>query len=73
MAVRDLSGDIRRGLEKLEALVFDTETSFQLFADFLRADGDEVTYITLSDSTHSGPSPEGEESIIDLLVPGAQQ
>jgi hypothetical protein len=69
MAVRDPTGDIRRALEKLGARVFDTETSFQVLADFLKAAGDEVTYITLSDSTHSRPSAGGEESIIDVLVP----
>ena len=73
MAVRDPSGDIRRGFEKLGARVVDTETSFQVLADFLKAAGDKVTYITLSDSTHSGPSAGGEESIIDLLVPTAQE
>ena len=73
MAVRDPSGDIRRGLEKLGARAFDTETSFQVLADFLEADGDKVTYITLSDSTHSGPSAAGEDSIIDVLVPSTQE
>ena len=74
LAVRDPSGDIRRGLEKLGALSGDlfTQTSIeQLFVERLKADGDTVTHIRLKDSTHDQLSTEDLKSLLDALVPGS--
>ncbi len=75
LAVRDPSGDIRRGLDRLGALSggLYTQTSIeQLFVERLKADGNTVTHINLTDSTHTNLSPEGMESLVNALVPNAQ-
>lgn len=75
LAVRDPSGDIRKGLEQLGALSGDLITNQsieQLLVKRLRADGDDVTYIRLSDSSHTNLGPEGMKSLLDALVPNAQ-
>ena len=56
LAVRDPSGDIRRGLEKLGTLsgaLYTNESAGQLFAEWLKTDGDTVTSARLTDSTHN--------------------
>ncbi len=57
--VRDPSGEIRRGLQELGAFdkdVYHTrylnEDLLELFAQRLRADGDTVNYVRLTDSSH---------------------
>jgi acetyl esterase/lipase len=75
LAVRDPSGDIRRGLEKLGALSGDLYVNGSvapLFVERLKADGDTVTYIRLSDSNHTTLGPEGMKSFLEALVPKAQ-
>jgi hypothetical protein len=75
LAVRDPSGDIRRGLEKLGALSGDLYTNGSvapLFVERLKADGDTVTYIKLTDSSHNTLGPEGMKSFLEALVPKAQ-
>ena len=75
LAVRDPSGDIRRGLEKLGALggdLYTNESAGQLFAEWLKADGDAVTYIRLTASTHNSVGPEDLETVLEALVPKAQ-
>jgi Carboxylesterase family len=76
LAVRDPSGDIRRGLEKLGALSGDqytNESAGQLFAERLKTDGDRVTYIRLTDSDHNHTGAEDLGTVLDVLVPNAQQ
>ena len=75
LVARDPSGDIRRGLEKLGALEGDlitNESIEQLLVQQLQADGDKVTYVRLTGSTHTNLSTEGMESFLDALVPGAK-
>jgi hypothetical protein len=70
--VRDPSGDIRQGLKKLGLLKSDTYTiddGQRLLVDRLKADGDTVTYVGLTDSTHTELSSEGMESLVSALVP----
>jgi acetyl esterase/lipase len=72
LVVRDPSGDIRRGLEKLGALSGDLYTNGSvapLFVERLKADGDTVTYIKLTDSSHNTLGPEGMKSFLEALVP----
>ena len=75
LAVRDPSGDIRRGLEELGAFAGErylNEDLLKLFVQRLRADGDTVTYVRLTDSTHAVLGQKGMESLLDALVPSAQ-
>jgi predicted esterase len=75
LAVRDPSGDIRRGLEKLGALSGDLYTNGSvapLFVERLKADGDTVTFIKLTDSSHNALGPKGIESLLEALVPNAR-
>ena len=74
LAVRDPSGELRRGLELLGAFEVGTYLNgagMKLFAERLRADGDTVTYVTLTDSTHWKLGDEGMESLLGALVPDA--
>jgi hypothetical protein len=48
------------------------ESIEQLLVERLKADGDEVTYVRLADSTHTNLSAEGMESLLDALVPNAE-
>jgi hypothetical protein len=76
LAVRDPSGDIRRGLEKLGALsgdLYTNESAGQLFAQWLKADGDTVTYTRLTDSDHNNVGPEDLGTVLDVLVPNARE
>ena len=76
LAVRDPSGDIRRGLEKLGALsgdLYTNESAGQLFAERLKAERDKVTYVRLTDSDHNTVGPKDLETVLDLLVPKTQQ
>ena len=74
-AVRDPSGEIRRGLEGLGDLKGDyylNEDLLRLFVQRLKADGDAVTYVRLTDSTHAVLGEKGMESLVDALVPSTQ-
>jgi BD-FAE len=73
LAVRDPSGDIRRGLEELGALAHVNllnEDMLKLFVQRLQADGDTVTYVRLTGSTHADLSAKGMGSLLEALVPG---
>lgn len=75
LAVRDPSGDIRRGLQKLGALRGDFYTNDgpeRLFVERVKADGDTVTYVRLTDSTHESLGEQGMESFLDALVPNTK-
>jgi hypothetical protein len=75
LVARDPSGDIRRGLEKLGALkgnLLTNESIEQLLVQRLKADGDKVTYVQLTDSSHEVLGEKGMESFLDALVPNAQ-
>jgi hypothetical protein len=75
LAVRDPSGELRRGLKGLGGLKDDyilNEVSLKLFVQRLKADGDAVTYVRLTDSTHAELGPNGMESLLDALVPSTQ-
>jgi hypothetical protein len=75
LAVRDPPGDIRRGLEKLGVLdryTYINKSVLELLVERLRAVGDTVTYVRLSDSTHPVLGPKGMESLLDALVPSVQ-
>ena len=75
LAVRDPSGELRRGLEKLGALeggLYLNGDGMKLLAERLRADGDTVTYVTLTDSTHWDLGRKGMQSLLDALVPNTQ-
>ncbi len=75
LVARDPSGDIRRSLEDLGALEGDlitNESIEQLLVERLKADGDKVTYVRLTGSTHTNLSTEGMESVLDALVPTPQ-
>jgi acetyl esterase/lipase len=72
---RDPSGDLRQSLEAMG--VFDDDLyvngdGMRLLADRMRADGDAVTYVTLTDSTHWKLGPQGMASLLDALVPDDQ-
>ncbi len=74
LAVRDPSGDIRRGLEKLGALsgnLYVNGSVAPLFVERLKADGDMVTFIKLSDSNHNTLGPEDTKTFLEALVPKA--
>ena len=76
LALRDPSGDIRRGLEELGALSGDLYINGSVapfFVGRLKADGDTVTFIRLTDSTHGTLGPEGMKSFLEALVPSAKQ
>ena len=76
LVARDPSGDIRRGLEDLGALEGDlitNESIEQLLVERLKADGDTVTYVRLTDSTHTLLGEKGMESLLDALVPTPQE
>lgn len=74
LAVRDPSGELRRSLEQIGAFEGGTYlngAAMQLAAERLRAAGDTVTYVTLTDSTHWKLGDKGIESLLDALVPEA--
>jgi predicted esterase len=76
LVARDPAGDIRRGLEKLGALkgnLITNESIEQLLVQRLKADGDKVTYVRLTDSSHEELGPLGMKSFLEALVPSAQQ
>jgi acetyl esterase/lipase len=76
LAVRDPSGDIRRGLEKLGALsgdLYTNESAGQLFTERLKVDDDTVTYIRLTHSDHNSVGPEDLGTVLDALVPNARE
>jgi hypothetical protein len=73
--VRDPSGKLRRGLEGLGDLkgdVYLNEDMLKLFVQRLKAAGDAVTYVRLTDSTHEVLGPDGLESLLEALVPNTQ-
>ncbi len=75
LALRDPSGDIRRGLQDLGALSGGRYTNggvAPLLVERLKADGDTVTYVPLTDSTHEDLGPLGMESLLEALVPDAK-
>lgn len=74
LAVRDPSGELRRGLEQLGAFEVGTNLNgagMQLAAERLRAAGSTVTYVTLSDSTHWELGKKGMASLLHAVVPDA--
>ena len=75
LAERDPSGELRRGLEKLGAFetgLYVNSSGLKLFTERLREAGDTVTYVTLTNSTHTGWSEEGWQSVLAAVVPNAQ-
>jgi hypothetical protein len=75
LVARDPSRDIRRGLEKLGAFEGDrmtNESIEQLLVERLKADGDNVAYVRLADSSHEVLGPKGMESFLDAPVPSAK-
>jgi hypothetical protein len=48
------------------------ESIEQLLVERLKADGDEVTYVRLADSTHTLLGEKGMESLLDALVPNTE-
>jgi acetyl esterase/lipase len=75
LAVRDPSGELRRGLEQVGALRcgrFINDGALRLLVRRLRAAGDEATYVQLTDSTHTVLGDRGMESLLDALVPPPQ-
>ena len=73
--VRDLSGEIRRGLEGLGDLkggLYLNEDMLKLFVQRLKAAGDTVTYVALTDSTPAELGEHGMESLLDAVVPRTQ-
>jgi hypothetical protein len=69
----DLSGKLRRGLQKLGAFRrhrFINDYQQALFAQRLRAADAAVTFVTLKDSSHTELSTEGMKSLLEALVPG---
>lgn len=72
---RDPSGQLRRGLEGLGGLKdgsFLNEDLLKLFVQRLKAAGDTVTYVRLTDSSHAELGEEGMESLLDALLPSTQ-
>jgi hypothetical protein len=75
LAVRDPSGDLRRGLQEVGAFRggrFVNDGALKLFVKRLRAAGDEATYVQLTDSTHTVLGDRGMESLLNALVPRTQ-
>lgn len=75
LVVRDPSGDLRRGLEKVEAFSggrFFNGGALELLVERLRAAGDTATFVQLTGSTHTSLSDEGMESLLEALVPNTQ-
>ena len=75
LAVRDPSGDLRRGLQEVGAFRggrFINDGALKLLVQRLRAAGDEATYVQLTDSTHTVLGDRGMESLLDTLVPRSQ-
>jgi len=75
LAVRDPSGQLRRGLEGLDDLksdVYLNEDMLKLFVQRLKAAGDAVVYVRLTDSTHAELGENGMEGLLDALVPSTQ-
>jgi acetyl esterase/lipase len=73
--VRDPSGEFRRGLEKLGTLsgyVYLNENAQELFVERLRAAGNTVAYVKLTDSSHTMLGPDGMKSLVDAIVPSKQ-
>ena len=48
------------------------EDVLKLFVQRLKAAGDTVIYVRLTDSTHTVLSPEGMKSLLDAVVPHTQ-
>jgi hypothetical protein len=72
LAVRDPSGELRRGLEKVGAFSggrFVNDGALKLLVKRLRAAGDAASYVQLTDSTHSVLGDRGMESMLNALVP----
>jgi pimeloyl-ACP methyl ester carboxylesterase len=75
LAVRDPSGELRRGLEQLGALengFYFNEDGLELFAERLLEAGDTVNFVSLTDSQHTYQSEEDVETILDAIVPYPQ-
>ena len=75
LVVRDPSGNLRRGLEKVGAFSggrFVNDGALKLLVERLRAAGDAATYVQLTDSTHMAVGEEDMESLVDALVPTTQ-
>jgi Carboxylesterase family len=75
LAVRDPSGNLRRGLEKVGAFSggrFINDGALKLLLERLQAAGDTATYVQLTGSTHTSLSEEGMQSLLDALVPNTQ-
>jgi outer membrane protein assembly factor BamB len=73
---RDTSGDLRRALEDRGAFNggrYNSSEGLRLFAERLRADGDTLTYIALTDSSHWELGKRGMASMLDALVPSSQR
>ena len=71
-AVRDPSGELRRGLEKVGAFSggrFVNDGALKLLVKRLRAAGDAASYVQLADSTHVRLGEDGMASLLDALVP----
>lgn len=75
LGVRDPSGDLRRGLQRVGAFRggrFVNDGALKLLVKRLRAAGDEASYIQLTDSTHTVLGDRGMESLLNSLVPNTQ-
>jgi hypothetical protein len=75
LAVRDPSGGLRRGLQKVGAFQggrFVNDGALKLLVRRLRAAGDTATYVQLTDSTHTVLGDRGMESLLDALVSDTQ-
>jgi hypothetical protein len=75
LAVRDPSGDIRQGLDELGVFKgerIQNDSGLELFVKRLQADGDKVTFVRLTDSTHAVLSAKGMESVLEAIVPNVK-
>ena len=75
LVVRDPSGNLRRGLEKVGAFSggrFVNDGALKLLVERLRAAGDSATYVQLTDSTHMALGEQDMKSLVDALVPTTQ-
>lgn len=73
-AARDPSGELRQGLARLGASGGNlySMTEQKLLARRLRAAGDRVTWVKLTDSSHATLGDDGMKSLLDALVPKTQ-
>jgi hypothetical protein len=57
----------------LSGALYTNESAGRLFGERLKADGDRVTYVRLTNSDHNNVGPGDLGTVLDALVPNARE